>query len=261
VYEGDAGGEGIGVTGMVTTTVVVAVPEGVDNDEGGVGVNGVVIKTVVVAGPDGVTEELVYGIDSDEGTIGVTGMVTTTVVVTTLVELDGTDGEDVGVIGTGGNTEVEGKTGAVELAGLVGTDGEEVGVIGIGGITVVEGKTGTVELPIELEGMAGNEVGVIGTGENTDVEGKTGTVELTGGGPLYPDVVAGAVEFAGALVVGMTGTEVLLYEVGITGTKVVEVTFTVVGPVAVELRVNGGAVPVADVAGNELVLLPHGADG
>jgi hypothetical protein len=59
VYGGDAGGEGIGVTGIVTTMVVVAFPDGVDNEEGGVGEKGVVIKTVVVAGPDGVDEELV----------------------------------------------------------------------------------------------------------------------------------------------------------------------------------------------------------
>jgi hypothetical protein len=38
--------------------VVVAVSDGVENEEGGVGVSGIVIKTVV-AGPDGVNEELV----------------------------------------------------------------------------------------------------------------------------------------------------------------------------------------------------------
>jgi hypothetical protein len=150
-------------------------------------------------------------------------------------------------------------TAPVELGGI---GVKEVGVIGIGGINVVEGKTGTVELPVELEGINGKEVGVIGIVGNNEVEGNTGTVELTGGGPTYPlDMVAGDVEFAGALVVGITGTEVLLYEVGITGTKVVEVTFTVVGPVGVELRVDGvGAVPVPHVEGNELVLLTHGAD-
>lgn len=37
--------------------------------------------------------------------------------VTKPVELEGTTGEEVGVIGIGGNTEVEGKTGPVEFAG------------------------------------------------------------------------------------------------------------------------------------------------
>jgi hypothetical protein len=59
VYGGDADGDEIGVAGIVTTMVVVAVSDGVENEEGGVGVSGIVIKTVVVAGPDGVDEELV----------------------------------------------------------------------------------------------------------------------------------------------------------------------------------------------------------
>jgi hypothetical protein len=58
VYGGDADGDEIGVAGIVTTMVVVAVSDGVENEEGGVGVSGIVIKTVV-AGPDGVNEELV----------------------------------------------------------------------------------------------------------------------------------------------------------------------------------------------------------
>jgi hypothetical protein len=70
-------------------------------------------------------------------------------------------------------------------------------------------------------------------------------------------VVAGNVELAGALVVGIKGTEVLLYEVEITVTKVEVVEVRLVSPVAVELRVDGmGGVPVPHVEGDELVLLP-----
>jgi hypothetical protein len=43
--------------------------------------------------------------------------VITTVVITAPVELEGTDGNEVDVVGIGGNNEVDGKTGTVKLAG------------------------------------------------------------------------------------------------------------------------------------------------
>jgi hypothetical protein len=82
-----------------------------------------------------------------------------------------------------------------------------------------------------------------------------------GGGRYPPDGFGGAVLFDDLLedVLGKMGKDEFVYELGRMGVNVeeVELKLVVVGPVAVEVKLDGmDEVPVPEIERDELVLLP-----